>query len=103
MHESREVASHYQTTKPLPEGKITFEEFLAWCDEDTRAEWVDGEVITLTPAARKNQRIYKFLLFLLEVFVSKHGLGEVLSAPFLVRLPETMRRGREPDILYVSN
>jgi hypothetical protein len=29
--------------KPLPQGKISFEEFLAWCDEDTWAEWVHGE------------------------------------------------------------
>ncbi len=102
MSRLKETAAVYET-RPLPEGKITFEEFLAWCDEDTRAEWVDGEVVILTPAALKHQRIYKFLLFLLEVFVSKHSLGEVLSAPFLVRLPEMLRRGREPDILYVSN
>ncbi|MDQ0286533.1 Uma2 family endonuclease [Desulfofundulus luciae] len=102
MSRLKETAAVYET-RPLPEGKITFEEFLAWCDEDTRAEWVDGEVVVLTPAARKHQRIYKFLLFLLEVFVSKHSLGEVLSAPFLVRLPEMLRRVREPDILYVSN
>ena len=25
--------------------KISYEDFLAWCDEDTRAEWVDGEII----------------------------------------------------------
>jgi hypothetical protein len=24
---------------------MTYEEFLAWADEDTRAEWVDGEVV----------------------------------------------------------
>jgi hypothetical protein len=29
-------------TKPL---KMTYEEFLAWADEDTRAEWENGEVI----------------------------------------------------------
>jgi Uma2 family endonuclease len=102
MSRLKEIAAFYET-RPLPEGKVTFEEFLAWCDEDTWAEWVDGEVVVLTPAARKHQRIYKFLLFLLEVYVSKHSLGEVLSAPFLVRLPEMLRRGREPDILYVSN
>lgn len=31
--------------KPAPAEKLTFEEFLTWCDEDTWAEWVDGEVI----------------------------------------------------------
>lgn len=31
--------------KAPPLGKITFEEFLGWADEDTHAEWEDGEVI----------------------------------------------------------
>ncbi|RMF86648.1 MAG: Uma2 family endonuclease, partial [Nitrospinota bacterium] len=37
--------------KPEVPGKLSYEEFLAWCDEDTWAEWVDGEVILLTPAS----------------------------------------------------
>lgn len=41
----------------------TYEEFLAWCDEDTWAEWVDGEVV--------------------------------------MRLAE-LRRGREPDLLFIA-
>jgi hypothetical protein len=40
-----------ETTEPdqkvPPPGPVTFEEFLAWCDEDTHAEWVDGEIIWL--------------------------------------------------------
>jgi Uma2 family endonuclease len=103
MSEVREAASHYQTTKPLPAGRITFEEFLAWCDEDTRAEWVDGEVIILTPAASKHQKITMLLSSLLREFALLKNLGEILTAPFLVRLPGTLRRGREPDILFVSN
>ncbi|HHW42264.1 Uma2 family endonuclease [Desulfofundulus thermobenzoicus] len=102
MSRLKETAAVYET-RPLPEGKITFEEFLAWCDEDTWAEWVDGEVVILTPAARKHQKINALLSTLLREFVLRHNLGDVLTAPFLVRLPETLRRGREPDILYVSN
>src|SRR3954467_4194497 len=40
-----------------PPGKITFEEFLDWCDEDTLAEWVDGEVVLISPAAAAHQRV----------------------------------------------
>ena len=37
---------------PVPfDKKLTFEEFLDWCDEDTRAEWVDGEVVMVAPAS----------------------------------------------------
>jgi hypothetical protein len=28
---------------------MTYEEFLAWADEDTWAEWVNGEVVILVP------------------------------------------------------
>jgi hypothetical protein len=31
--------------KTPPPGPVTFEEYLAWCDEDTHAEWVDGEIV----------------------------------------------------------
>jgi hypothetical protein len=39
---------------PLPPDVITFEEFLDRCDEDTWAEWVDGEVIVLSPASMRH-------------------------------------------------
>ncbi|OAT79856.1 Uma2 family endonuclease [Desulfotomaculum copahuensis] len=105
MDKFKEAVEPYacKPLKPLPEGRISFEGFLAWCDEDTWAEWVDGEVVLLTPAALKHQRIARFLLFLLGAYAGKFECGEVLPAPFLVRLPQTLRRGREPDILYVGN
>jgi len=31
--------------KTKPNGEISYEDFLAWCDEDIRAEWVDGDII----------------------------------------------------------
>lgn len=34
----------------LPD-RMTYEEFLAWCDENTWAEWVDGKVIILPSAS----------------------------------------------------
>jgi Uma2 family endonuclease len=81
---------------------MTYEEFLAWCDEDTWAEWVDGEVEMVSPASTRHQLVRDFLLTVLGIYVNERGLGQVLSAPFLMRLPEEMRRGREPDILFVA-
>jgi hypothetical protein len=34
--------------KAPPPGEVTFEAFLEWADEDTWAEWVDGEIIMMT-------------------------------------------------------
>jgi Uma2 family endonuclease len=80
--------------------KMSFEEFLAWCDEDTHAEWVNGEISMTSPASRQHQKIRMFLTFLLDHFVRIRKLGEVFDNPFLMRLPE-VPSGREPDILFI--
>lgn len=80
--------------------KMTFEEFLAWCDEDTRAEWINGEIQMVAPAGDKHQDLADFLLTILRQFVRQRKLGWVRSAPFLMRLPN-VPSGREPDMLFV--
>jgi Uma2 family endonuclease len=80
--------------------KMTFEEFLEWADEDTFAEWVDGEVTLLTTTAL-HQLISGFLFRAITEFVEAKDLGVVLFAPFLMRL-STRRTGREPDILFIA-
>lgn len=81
--------------------KMTYEEFLAWAEDGTHVEWVDGEVITMSPASQRHQLIVNFLVSLLQHFVESRQLGLVLSAPFQMRLT-TRPSGREPDVLFVS-
>jgi Uma2 family endonuclease len=78
---------------------MTYEEFLSWVNEDTLAEWVDGEVIVTTPASYRHQDIANFLLSILRPYVEGHQLGVVLSAPFQLRLADS---GREPDLLFLA-
>ncbi|MFN2454306.1 MAG: Uma2 family endonuclease [Pyrinomonadaceae bacterium] len=85
----------------LPRSKITYEEFLAWADEDVPAEWVDGEVILMSPASNRHQDVADFLTALLRFFVETKQLGTVRSAPFQMKL-ETRPSGREPDILFIA-
>jgi Uma2 family endonuclease len=87
--------------RAAPPGKMTYEEFLAWADEDTWAEWVDGEVIVLTPASRRHQDLTSFLAALLRIFVEVHQLGMVLFAPFQMKIGPDLS-GREPDILFIA-
>lgn len=47
--------------RPLPEGKITFEQFLDWLDEDTHAEWIDGKVHVMSPVSFQHPQIVGFL------------------------------------------
>ena len=78
--------------------KMTYEEFLAWTDEDTLAEWVDGEAVMTSPASFRHQDISGFLESVLRSFVEERQLGVVCSAPFQMKL----EHGREPDLLFVA-
>ncbi len=78
---------------------VTYEEFLAWADEDTLAEWIDGEVVMYSPASDRHQDISGFLESALRSFVELRQLGIVRSAPFQMKLAQS---GREPDLLFVA-
>ncbi len=86
------------TESPRP--KMTYEEFMAWSDEDTYAEWVDGEVIVHMPPKPIHQELAVFLIELLGLFTKFFGLGNIYTAPLQMKLPNGP--GREPDILFVS-
>ena len=66
---------------PAPPTTMTYEEFLEWADEDTRAEWVNGEVIMGSPF-RKAQSIRFFLVTLVGLFVQSRQLGRVFYESF---------------------
>ncbi|MEA3345776.1 MAG: Uma2 family endonuclease [Chloroflexota bacterium] len=80
--------------------RMSYEEFLDWANEDTLAEWVDGEVVMYSPASRRHQGIADFLTSVIRSFVEQHNLGVVLSAPFQMKLEHS---GREPDLLFIAN
>lgn len=94
-----------QPTKALPEGEITFEEFLAWGDEDTHAEWVQRKVIPKMPASVQHQEVNSFLHMLVGGWVNFHGSGRAFHPPLLVRLilPNGDVVAREPDLIVVLN
>jgi Uma2 family endonuclease len=91
----------------LPDGRVrpslrmTEEEFVAWCDEDVKAEWVDGEVIVMSPSSLAHVRLAGWLYRLVAEFVLRKDLGEAISPEFMVRLAKQRRR-RVPDLLFVS-
>jgi Uma2 family endonuclease len=88
--------------KAPPPTPVSFEEFLAWSDEDTWAEWVDGEIVPMAPSNEDHQDTLGFLYELVGGYVRTNRLGRVFFAPMLMRLP-TRPSGREPDLLFMSN
>ncbi len=87
---------------PLPPTPIGFEAFLAWAlAEEGRYEWVDGEVVPMSPQNVRHLDLIGFLYRLLVTYVEAHDLGRVFLAGLLMRLP-TRPSGREPDLLFVA-
>ena len=85
-----------------PSAPVSFEEFLAWVDEDTPAEWVDGRIVLMSPSNADHQLVSGFLYRLLAHFVETRSLGLLLFAPFLMRL-SSRPSGREPDLLFLAS
>jgi len=81
--------------------KISYEEFLEGCDEDSLAEWIDGDVVRVSPASRRHQAISDFVLRVFGDYVEQRELGQVISAPFQMKTGPHLG-GREPDVLFVG-
>jgi Uma2 family endonuclease len=99
------MAQELKTQTPTPPvtpapPRMTYEEFLEWAD-GTRAEWVDGEVIVMSPTSVAHQRVLSFLAALLQHFVEANELGLILFAPFQMRL-RARPSGREPDAIFIA-
>lgn len=99
------MALAQQPTEPVFEEEqrltMTYDEFLSWIDEDSHAEWVEGEVIVFMPPSDKHQVIAGFLHTLIFLFARAFNLGEVRIAPLEMRAKPD-GPAREPDILFVA-
>jgi Uma2 family endonuclease len=84
---------------PVDRPRLSYAEFLAWADEDTLAEWVEGAIVMASPAATYHQQLAGFLGAVLHGFCEYADLGVVLGAPFQMKLATA---GREPDLLFVA-
>jgi Uma2 family endonuclease len=85
-----------------PQGKVSFEEYIEWLDEDTRAEWVDGKIILMpSPASIEHQNACGFLYRILSTYVEERELGQVIYAPYVMKMA-AITRGREPDLLFIQ-
>jgi Uma2 family endonuclease len=82
--------------------KLSYEEFLHKYDGQ-HAEYVDGEVFTYMSVTKYHNRLTKFLLRILESFAEMHGIGEVFSEPYQVKMTFGDEvKGREPDIFFIK-
>jgi Uma2 family endonuclease len=97
-------SEHQPSTGSMTQGqplRMSYEEYLAWADEDVHAEWVNGEVIVQMPPKEPHQRVVAFLVQLMGLFIQLFQLGRLLPAPFEMRaVPDGP--AREPDLIFVA-
>ncbi len=92
----REVAADYEIWLPM-----SYEEWRTQIDESRQTEWVSGEAIIFASLSLRHQDVKTYLLTLLGTFVSHFQLGDILPAPFEMKLSPS-GNAREPDILFVA-
>lgn len=71
-----------------PMRRMTEREFDAWIEEKTRAEWVDGEVVMMAPAAVDHDDVVGWLIAMLKLLLALRPTGSVHGPEVLVRLSE---------------
>lgn len=74
---------------------------MEWLDDETRAEWVNGELILLSPLSDHHADLVTWISALLRHYVETQGAGWVRCAPFQMNTGPDLP-GREPDVLYVA-
>lgn len=82
--------------------RVPFDQY-ARHDDARSFEWIDGAVELLPSLSPAQERVRDRLLTMLGEYVEENGLGLVIPAPFAIRMPEEMRRGREPDLLFIPH
>jgi len=81
---------------------ISYEDFLALCDEDTLAEWVNGKIEWYSSASDVHQDLAGWLNSVLRIYVEANKLGIIRSAPFQMKTGPDLP-GREPDIIFLRD
>ena len=91
----------YPPGAPSTWPRMTYEEYMAWSDEDTWAEWVAGEVVPWERMTLTHQRLLGWTLMLLDHYARAHDLGEVIHLVG-VHLPSRPSL-RLPDVVFVAH
>jgi Uma2 family endonuclease len=82
-------------------GPMTEQEFVDWCDEDTRSEWIDGEVIVMSPVSLDHSTLNRWLLAMVGEYVEHKDRGLVVGPEYQVRFAQQRSR-RTPDLMFVA-
>lgn len=89
-----------QVQEKLNEEQRRRQEFYEMIDEDSKAEFVNGEILYHSPVMKMHNDATKYLLNLLMNYVDEHDLGFVGVEKILTQFT---RNDYEPDICFFGN
>ncbi|MHA1265818.1 MAG: Uma2 family endonuclease [Candidatus Helarchaeota archaeon] len=78
---------------------VSEEEFFQFATEDISCELINGILMIHSPASIEHERIFKFLLILLDQFLKETNGGEVLGSRIVMKLAPDLIP--EPDLIIV--
>jgi Uma2 family endonuclease len=80
---------------------VSEEDFYRLADEDSDWEYLDGRIVMHSPASRRHEDLFSFLLTLFRGFLDEKGGGVALGSRYPMRLDD--RWSPEADILVVTD
>lgn len=80
---------------------VTWDEYMARYAHDFY-EWVDGDVVKMTPVHERHDDTQQYMAALLKVYFDLNPIGFIRQAPFVMKLPG-VNSSREPDIQVILN
>jgi Uma2 family endonuclease len=81
---------------------ISFEDFLATVDEDTHAEWVDGQVVPMSPVSERHDEISGFIYAILRGYLRRKKIaGRAVHDSFQMKIGPALP-SRVPDVAYIA-
>lgn len=75
--------------------------WLTTAPDNRITEWIDGQVIEISPVTARHDLISQWLITILRVFLEERPSGTLRAAPFVLKLSKSAC-GREPDLMFIA-
>jgi Uma2 family endonuclease len=80
---------------------VSYEDYLEYYAENFH-EWDNGVVVKMSPVQKRHAQLTAYLLRLFEAYFELRPIGEVIGAPFVMRLA-AQKYSPEPDLQVILN
>jgi Uma2 family endonuclease len=81
--------------------RVTFDEYLDLLTEESKGDLIDGVLYMQSPPSDAHERIYVFLISILNAYVVRKKLGIVRGSRTAIKF--SGYNGTQPDIVFISD